>query len=241
MARVLLLRHGETDWNCDRLVQGWAPVALNERGREQARAAGTHLASAYDVDSVVASDLRRTRETAALAGESGLPDPVFERDWRERGFGVLQGLGYEAVFGEYPEYDNTSENADTLEARPENGESLLDVRERVLRGWASVLEGVGATSTDDGTDSGEPSPVAANDGDEGNEGTVLVVTHGGPIYVLLAHLEGISLPTMFDREHQANCAINEISVDSAVAGIDTDEGDRGIEIVRYNDTSYRES
>lgn len=226
MATVVLLRHGETDWNRDRLVQGWAPVALNERGREQARAAGTHLAESYDVDRVIASDLRRTRETVALVGQSGVePSPVFDRDWRERGFGVLQGLGYESVFGEHPEYDVASGNADALEARPENGESLLDLRERVLRGWKSVLDRV--DSTDD---------QAESDGEE----TTLVVTHGGPIYVLLAHVEGVSLPEMFDREHQANCAVNEIRVDETDSG-GTDPGsDSPVEIVTRNDTSYRE-
>ena len=226
MATVLLLRHGETDWNRDRLVQGWEPVSLNERGREQARAIGGYLVSAYEVDSVVASDLRRTRETAALVGDSGLPRPVFDRDWRERGFGVLQGLDYGEVFGEHPEYDASSGNADALEARPEEGESLLDLRERVLRGWESVLERVGAG------DSSGSGGTAETSGD----GTVLVVTHGGPIYVVLAFLEEVSLPTMFERERQANCAINEIDVDFGTSGTGPD-----VEIVRRNDTSYREN
>ncbi|PSP73444.1 histidine phosphatase family protein [Halobacteriales archaeon QS_3_64_16] len=212
MATVLLLRHGETEWNREQRVQGWAPVPLDERGREQARAAGEHLASAYAIDSVISSDLERTRETATIAGESGLPDPVFDRNWRERGFGVLQGLSYEEAFGDRPEFDVTSGEPDTTEARPENGESLLDCQERVLEGWASVLEAVGP------------------------DGTILVVTHGGPIYVLLAHLEGIDLPTMFDRDHQANCAINEIRVETTKSS-----GEPDVEIVRQNDTSYRES
>lgn len=232
MATVLLVRHGETDWNRDRLVQGWAPVALNERGREQARAVGAHLAATYDVDRVIASDLRRTRETAALVGQSGVePNPIFRRDWRERGFGVLQGLGYESVFGEHPEYDVASGHADTLKARPENGESLLDLRERVLRGWESVLDRVAGGAADEESGDAEERTADRDGGDE----TALVVTHGGPIYVLLAHLEGIDLPTMFAREHQSNCAINEINVD--VSGFDTDPT---VEIVRRNDTSYRE-
>jgi probable phosphoglycerate mutase len=210
MTTIVLLRHGETEWNRTRRVQGWAPVALDERGREQARAAGKHLASAYAIDRVIASDLERTRETAALVGEAGLPDPTLDRNWRERGFGVLQGLSYEAAFGERPEFDVTSGDAGALEAHPENGESLLDLRERVLRGWESLL------------------------GVLGDHETALVVTHGGSIYVLLAHLENIDLPTMFDREHQANCAVNEIRVD-------TDSGEEpDTEIVRRNDTSYRE-
>lgn len=251
MATVLLLRHGETDWNRDRLAQGWAPVALNERGREQAGAAGTHLAATYEIDSVVASDLQRTRETATLIGESGVrAEPTFDRDWRERGFGVLQGLGYESVFGDHPEYDVASGNADALKARPENGESLLDVRDRVLRGWDSVLGRVrvdrstGSNALDDRSDSEDDRTATGDDdGGDGHEAesdeTVLVVTHGGPIYVLLAHIEGISIPEMFGREHQANCAINEIGVDAANSDTDADAAP-DVEIVRRNDTSYRE-
>lgn len=243
MATVLLVRHGETDWNRNRLVQGWAPVALNERGREQARAVGAHLGNTYDIDSVIASDLRRTRETAALVGQSGVKSaPVFERDWRERGFGVFQGLDYESVFGEHPEYDVASGNTDALTVRPENGESLLDLRERVLRGWEAVLRRVGVAATG-GDEVDRTGGIAGSDRDSGTLGTgagdhtALVVTHGGPIYVLLAHLDGIDLPTVFDREHQANCALNEISVEAT--GSDTGSGPE-VEIVRRNDTSYRE-
>ncbi|PSP97202.1 hypothetical protein BRC89_12390 [Halobacteriales archaeon QS_4_70_19] len=72
MTTVLLLRHGETTWNRQGRIQGWAPTPLTERGHEQARRAGTAIADTYDVDRVVASDLRRTRETTAEALSAGL-------------------------------------------------------------------------------------------------------------------------------------------------------------------------
>ncbi|MFC6730141.1 histidine phosphatase family protein, partial [Natronoarchaeum mannanilyticum] len=43
MGTVVLVRHGETDWNADRRIQGWAPAPLNDAGREQARALGEHV------------------------------------------------------------------------------------------------------------------------------------------------------------------------------------------------------
>ena len=61
--RIVVLRHGETAWNDEGRMQGWAPVPLNETGREQATAAGRHLADEYEFDAVYASDLERTRET----------------------------------------------------------------------------------------------------------------------------------------------------------------------------------
>lgn len=63
---VLLVHHGETTWNRERRVQGWAPTGLTERGEEQARAAGRAIAAEHAVDRIVTSDLRRTAETARL-------------------------------------------------------------------------------------------------------------------------------------------------------------------------------
>ncbi|WP_049900603.1 histidine phosphatase family protein [Halococcus agarilyticus] len=204
---VLLVRHGETAWNAARRVQGWAPVPLSERGREQATRLGEHLAATYDVDRFVASDLRRTRETAVLVHEAGVDaEPTFDRAWRERDFGVYQGLSYEALFETYPEFAVTESGRRALEAVPERGESLLDCRERVLDGFDRL--------------------VADAPGDE----TVLIVTHGGPLYALLGHLKGIDYVTSIAGESQGNCAVNELRGDQ----------EKGFEIVRENDTSYRE-
>ena len=202
---VLLVRHGETAWNAARRIQGLAPVPLAERGREQATRLGKHLAETDDIDRLVASDLRRTRETAALVHEAGVDaEPIFDRAWRERDFGVYQGLSYETLFETYPEFAVTESGRRALEAVPERGESLLECRERVLDGFDRL--------------------VAAGDD------TVLVVTHGGPLYALLGHINGIDYVQSIAGESQNNCAVNELRGDP----------DEGFEIIRENDTSYRE-
>jgi len=207
MTTVVLLRHGETDWNRDRRVQGWAASSLNGTGIEQARAAGQHLDAEYDFDRIVASDLRRTRETVAYLREEGtFPEPEFTRGWRERSFGVFQGLTYGQVFGEFPENTATS-GMIGLESTPECGESLLEARERVVDAWEDLL------------------------GRAGHDDEVLVVTHGGPIYVLLAHVRGTDLPTAVTEFSQHNCALNELRRDP-------DTG--GIEVLCENLTGYRE-
>jgi 2,3-bisphosphoglycerate-dependent phosphoglycerate mutase len=209
MATILLVRHGETEWNRTRRIQGWAPVPLNDRGREQARAVGEHLTSAYEIDRVVCSDLQRTRETASLIGEAGLGvDPSYDRNWRERDLGVLQGLPYDEAFEDNPEYDVTNGDTDRPGSKPENGESMLDLRDRVLTGWKSVSE---------------PSRT----GETGDD-TTLVVTHGGPIYALLGHIGEGDFATASNRAHQENCSVNEI-----------DLADGEATIIRENDTSYR--
>ncbi len=198
---VVLVRHGETDWNRQGRVQGWAPSRLTDRGREQARALGDHLADRYDFDRLVASDLRRTRETTTLIREHGVtPDPTFDRAWRERDFGVYQGLTETEVFEQYPEFAVTN-GIEAVREVPENGESLLAARERVLKGWARVLE------------------------DAAGE-TVLVVAHGGPIYLVLGHVRGQDIVTAVMGHSQHNCAINELLVD----------GGGDIEVRRHNET-----
>jgi probable phosphoglycerate mutase len=197
--RILLVRHGETEWNREDRIQGWAPSALTETGKEQARRLGRHLAETYDVDRVVASDLRRTRETAALVRQAGVSaEPTFQRAWRERDFGRLQGLRKQELFEGHPEYAATSGTL-AIDARPPGGERLRDVRERVMDGWEHLCA------------------EAAGE-------TVLVVTHGGPIYIVLGALNGQDILTAVLDHSQKNCAVNEVVL-----------GD-GADIVRHNES-----
>ena len=191
MTTVLLARHGETAWNRNRRAQGWAPVRLNDQGRAQARALASHLTDSYALDRIHASDLDRTAETAQIVSEEGFPhlDPVLEPYWRERDLGVYQGLTYEELSDRYPAFALVGDRRRDPEAVPEGGESLLDVRDRVLEGWESL--------------------TASLDG--GNE-TTLVVAHGGPIKLLLGHLQGLDPAESIDGIAQDNCAVNEIRV-----------------------------
>jgi broad specificity phosphatase PhoE len=89
VTHLLLVRHGETDWNRDHRWQGHSDTPLNERGREQARAVAETMDA---VERIYASDLARARETAEIIGERlGVPVEVDAR-LRERGFGGWEGL-----------------------------------------------------------------------------------------------------------------------------------------------------
>jgi broad specificity phosphatase PhoE len=89
VTRLILTRHGETDWNSEGRWQGHSDTPLNERGRAQAR----ELAAQLDhVDVVYASDLARSRETAEIAaGHLGVELHLDPR-LRERSFGAWEGL-----------------------------------------------------------------------------------------------------------------------------------------------------
>ena len=204
MTTVLLARHGETSWNRNRRAQGWAPVRLNDRGRSQAAALGSHLRESYDLDRIHASDLDRTAETARIVSEEGFPhlEPVLEPYWRERDLGVYQGLTYEELSERYPAFALVGDRQRDPTAVPEGGESLVAVRNRVLEGWDSLTASL-----------------------DGAEETALVVAHGGPIKLLLGHLQGLEPAESIDGIAQDNCAVNEIRVNGSP---------EDVEVVRQN-------
>lgn len=191
MTTVLLIRHGETGWNRERRIQGWAPVPLSDRGREQAQAVGEHVAERYDVDRLVASDLDRTLETARHIADPLDVEIASDRAWRERHFGVYQGLLYEEVFDRHPELDLTEVGVVGMELTPECGESMLDTYERVLDGWHDLLANAGADET------------------------VAVVTHGGPIYCVLSEVKGMDAIEAIAGHSMRNCSVTEVEHDTA--------------------------
>ena len=99
--RIVVWRHGRTEWNVLRRVQGQTDIPLDEVGVEQAREGGARLASLAP-HRIVSSDMSRASETAAaLAGFTGLP---VERDarFRERSFGEREGLTLAESWERFP-------------------------------------------------------------------------------------------------------------------------------------------
>jgi len=91
MTTLLLVRHGETDWNAEGKLQGHTDRPLNDFGRRQARALADRLAG-EEIEALYASDLVRARETAEILGAKlGLP-VVVDPDLREKNWGSWEGL-----------------------------------------------------------------------------------------------------------------------------------------------------
>jgi probable phosphoglycerate mutase len=187
--RVLLVRHGETAWNRDGRINGWAPVGLTDRGHEQAAAVGDHVAANYEVSALHSSDLRRAVQTAeGVADALGVsPDGVREDGaWRERDFGVYQGLTDEEVRAADPDLIERYRRGEVpADERPPSGESPAEFRERVLDGWATL-------------------PAT---------GTRLVVTHNGPIVVVLAAVTGRDVDAAFDAFDVPNGSLTVVEGD----------------------------
>jgi broad specificity phosphatase PhoE len=122
MTTLLLVRHGETDWNAEGRLQGHTDRPLNDYGRRQATDLADRLAG-EEIAAIYASDLARATETAEIVGARlGLP-VVVDPDLREKNWGSWEGL--------------TSDERLTVEFE---GESTEEHRERILRAVARIVE-----------------------------------------------------------------------------------------------------
>lgn len=164
--QICLVRHGETEWNAERRIQGQIDIGLNETGVRQAMAAGRWLKSAGIV-ALYSSDLKRAWTTAqSIGAELGLvPTPVPEM--RERRYGVFEGLTYDEAKANHPEgyaaFEGRNADYDF-----ENGESLVTMFDRVtgkLKELAARHPGV----------------------------TIAIVLHGGVLDIINRFVRGNSL------------------------------------------------
>jgi broad specificity phosphatase PhoE len=165
MRRILLTRHGETEWNALGKLQGHTDIVLNEAGRAQARALATRVRP-LGLGAVVTSDLARARETGEIvAATLGLEAPVIEHALRERKFGVFEGLTRDECESQHPDAWRAW-LAQT--GSPPGGEERELAVERMAVALARIA-------------SGEGPPV-------------LVVSHGGVMRLWLMHLLGPGVP-----------------------------------------------
>ncbi len=182
-ATLLLLRHGETDWNAERRAQGHDGPGLNAAGIAQARAAAESLRG-QPLAAIYSSDLERALDTAYIVAKAlGLPvtpDPRL----RERHNGLWQGRLFAEIDAEDPGR-RARWWADPLDAAPPGGESLRQVLERI------------SPALDD---------IAARHPAE----RVLVVTHGGAMGVLRCALRGLPPVEVFSLI-PANCEIETVA------------------------------
>ena len=166
ITRLCLVRHGETEWNAARRIQGQIDIGLNETGLRQAEAAGRWLKMA-GIMALYSSDLKRARTTAEAIGQALGLVPVLVPEMRERRYGTFEGLTYDEAKVKYPEGYAAFEgrNADYSF---ENGESLHAMFERVTSRLKKI--------------------AAAHAGQN-----VVVVLHGGVLDIINRFARGSSL------------------------------------------------
>lgn len=164
MRRLVLVRHGETDWNVQRRLQGASDIPLNENGRAQARAAAPELARLYPVQTVISSQLSRAVETATIIADAMGASVVIDERLQERSYGVWEGLSEAARRDDHLEEHQRWERGE--EPRIEGYESHEAVRDRALAAIQDVASG---------------------------DGTHVLVSHGSTTRVVMCALLGVPL------------------------------------------------
>jgi 2,3-bisphosphoglycerate-dependent phosphoglycerate mutase len=170
MARLVLLRHGESQWNLENRFTGWVDVPLSPKGVEEAKAAGNKLTT-YRFDRAFTSVLTRASETLRLVldaiGQTAIP---IEKDkaLNERMYGELQGLNKAETAKKYGEQQVKIWRR-SYDVRPPGGESLKDTAERVLPYYECTIK---------------PYLLKGN--------TILVAAHGNSLRALIMELEQLS-------------------------------------------------
>lgn len=133
--RICIIRHGETDWNVEKRIQGQTDIPLNETGRAQAMAMAFNAAH-YNFTAVYSSDLSRARATAQAVAEGRTLEIKTMAQLRERHYGIFQGITAVEAEKRYPEAHALYKARD-LNYDFETGESLVSFAVRVMEafGW----------------------------------------------------------------------------------------------------------
>lgn len=135
---LVLLRHGQSEWNLQNRFTGFKDVELTDEGREEAANAGRLLKNAgIEFDLVFTSTLKRANETAEIAlreaGQASLIDQmIYHKDLRERDYGDLTGLNKDETRQKYGE-EQVHIWRRSYDTRPPGGECLKDVVENRVR------------------------------------------------------------------------------------------------------------
>ncbi|MCY4127776.1 MAG: histidine phosphatase family protein [Gammaproteobacteria bacterium] len=136
--RIYLARHGETQWNVERRMQGWGDSALTTLGEQQARQHG-QLLNRENVSRIYASDLGRVRQTLALIREQCDVDMRFDADLRECNMGQWEGQRVEDIQQEW-QVEYRQWRQDNERFSPPAGESISDMKPRISKVLNAVTD-----------------------------------------------------------------------------------------------------
>ena len=192
---LLIIRHGETDWNALQRLQGWSDIALNDTGKQQAQLLNNYLQKEYlqiiyseyglEPSQIYTSDLQRAIQTAEpLADELALSIQI-EPDLRERNYGKLEGKNWREALGHQDKHQHVvpKDFAAELEV-----ESLGAFAQRINRGLNGIIQRY-------------PDEL------------VVIISHGGALDMMWRQFKGLALDAQ--REVlQRNTTINHVRFNS---------------------------
>jgi broad specificity phosphatase PhoE len=137
MTELILIRHGETDWNIEGRYQGQSDVPLNSRGIEQAEQLA-HQLRLEALDAIYSSDLIRAQQTAELLNRINGAPLFFDTRLREIDQGEWEGMLFDDIRIRYKKAFE-DRLRDPLQVAPPGGETVGEVRERVLAAINDII------------------------------------------------------------------------------------------------------
>ena len=186
--QIIVVRHGETDFNKTRIFQGQQQLPLNAKGRAQAREVAANLHQ-YAITHVYCSGLVRARETAEIIDKSFLLPIEIDNRLNERDWGTWQNKKREELSSQ----DDTLKNIwrkENLDENPYQGESTRDLMLRVEAFLKYLVI-----------------KHAASD-------VILLVTHGGPMRMMVGIIKGLQDKDYLEKDIE-NCQILRIYYDNS--------------------------
>lgn len=189
MVKLVLIRHGETDYSLQNKYCGFSDPPLNNKGIWQAEKLANKL-KGLEVDRVYSSDLKRAYETAQIVFKNKPIKKISE--FRELNFGIFEGLNYEEIIKKHPKlYRNWINNPPKIKIP--NGESLQDLSKRVKRKLFFILS-------------------------QFKDGAIGIVAHGGPIRIILCDVLKFGLDAFWQIEQDSG-ALNIIDYSESLPPI----------------------
>lgn len=172
MTTLILIRHGETDWNTEGRYTGQSDIPLNTRGLQQAETLAKKL-NVDAIDVIYSSDLQRASETAKRLRDK-VDIPLFlDARLREIHQGEWEGLHFDEIYTRYRQAWEQRKNA-PLEVAPPGGETVGEVRQRVLEVIREII-------------------------DQHPEETIAIVSHGLCLAIIQVEANGLPIETVWDH------------------------------------------
>jgi len=180
---LYLIRHGETEGADKMRYKGTLDVPLSEEGVRQIEKVSRSIPVSVGLRAVYCSDLSRAMKSAGIIASPHGLKPLVVPGLRERNFGIWEGMSFDEIREKYPrEFSLWMESP--VEFGPLEGESTLEVKERVIKALNGIISGH-------------------------NDEHIVIAAHGGPNRIILCHLLGMPLENIF-RIEQDYAAINII-------------------------------
>jgi len=191
MIKIHLIRHGQTDWNATRRVQGQSESVLTPLGKQQAAALGREI-SRHNIDRAYCSSSVRARETAEQLFKYCNIQVEYLDDLREIHLGPWEGRLYDEIEVASPEdYNHFWQQPHLFSV--DGAETFLELQQRGMKVLTDICKHT-------------------------QQMEVAIVSHGALIKSILCHYEGKHLSRLWDPPRLQNCAHNILQLDNQANG-----------------------